>query len=78
MYDNYLQTQLIVEKELMLTNLAKRGTAHVKFQDDEDDSPVIFEYSSCSKSLKSHTQMKALEEVCFLNLNPTSVSVLPL
>ena len=41
MYDNYLQTQQNVEKELMLTNLAKRGTANVKFQDEEDDSPVI-------------------------------------
>ena len=47
MYDNYLQTQEIVEKELMLTNLAKRGTANVKFQDEEDDSPVIIQYSSC-------------------------------
>ena len=40
MYDNYLQTQQNVEKELMLTSLANRGTATVKFQDEEDDVPV--------------------------------------
>jgi len=39
MYDNYLQTQQNVEKELMLTSLANRGTATVKFQDEEDDVP---------------------------------------
>ena len=41
MYDNYLQTQQNVEKELMLTNLANRGTASVKFQDDEEEFQVI-------------------------------------
>eukprot|EP00794_Sanderia_malayensis_P003172 gene3172-3642_t len=37
MYVNYLQTQENVEKELMLTSLANRGTASVKFQDDEEE-----------------------------------------
>ena len=54
MYDNYLQTQQNVEKELMLTSLASRGTASDKFPDEEDDSPVnIYYFITVSLSLFS-------------------------
>ena len=40
MYENYLLTQQNVEKELMLSSLANRGTASVKFQEEEEEFQV--------------------------------------